>query len=973
MIAHPSAAKDQSGQKNGHEQNGQAQNGRAQNGQAQNGQEGPTPLWLSIVGLCAAVGFASAAAYSGSNLEVISLLVGAAASGGLGLFGLFERALRGKSGVFRVSTASFADPIWETAPEPMAFLDRFGRITKLNAAARIEIGAGVQPTRIVDLICDRADASSVVYQLMRDAQEGERSRRQMMLRRAGGRPGLSVVDVWSDSKDGVIWRWCDDIVKESAFESQNSGAEIGGCQVNLAGRVVEANVIFARWLNGGQADGARPSFRSVAPAAAEKLSELRKAIASGQRAFIKPFLIVTEIVGGPAAPNRASMLIAPKTDGSGFIVLAAPFAGAMIDADAPAFIREDGVAEALSLVGGERLFQDAPVGFLVMSQDGKILKHNAAADTILTNGGIEMIAQRFDVKNGRSVSVDSLAGLVGDFFVDWIHEYDRDEAAKRLRAEGRGLSSGGPAFEARLVDSRGNDQRAAHCHFSRIDTAKGRLLLAYIIDASALQEMRRIRIKSQRLEAIGELSAGVAHDFNNMIFTIKAYCETLQSNISEDHPAFQDALGIYSAASRMARLTKQLLYFSRRQTCEPEIADLSKETNDLIGLFRRGLGEKITIIPNFDPELWRVKVDPGHYMQVVANLLFNAKDAMNKDGLIRVATQNLTLNEEKRYPGFAVPPGDWVVLEVADQGCGIPEEKLSEIFEPFVTTKEVGEGTGLGLSTVYGVVKQNSGYIAVESRVGEGTIFRAYFPRTDETPTKPALPVATRRTENLVLPAEAEQSINKKPVVADTDIATADDARTDTRTDESAETSPVPAKASGALLTKTLALLENVGGGEPREVSPSNVVSMEKARTGRLMSPADPSKQTILLVEDEDVLRKVIARHLVSRGYHVLEADCGEAALEILRTDSRIDLLLSDVIMPGIDGPAVLKEYGSERPELPIIFMTGHARDAFGDFGDGDPTGGRKYVLLEKPIELHKLVEAVNTSMSGAVNRRVIS
>jgi signal transduction histidine kinase/ActR/RegA family two-component response regulator len=355
--------------------------------------------------------------------------------------------------------------------------------------------------------------------------------------------------------------------------------------------------------------------------------------------------------------------------------------------------------------------------------------------------------------------------------------------------------------------------------------------------------------QSQKMEAVGRLAGGVAHDFNNLLGVILGYSELLLGQ--ELGPASRRKVDqIHKAGNRAAALTRQLLAFSRKQVLAPKVLDLNALVTEFTRMLPRVLGEDIKLEIAEGPGLGRVKADPGQLEQILMNLSVNARDAMPEGGRITIATSNVALADE--VTGGAA--GSFVMLAVSDSGCGMDAETRSHVFEPFFTTKAQGKGTGLGLATVYGIMKQSDGHIEIDSAPGNGTTFRLYFPRIDQ-------------------PVEQLQAATPEP---------------------------------------------------------------ERQGT-----------ETVLLVEDETALRELVARMLRKRGHTVLEADCGVTAVEIAdRHPGVIDLLLSDVVMPGINGRQVAEEITVRRPTTKVVFMSGYSDEALGARGILDPGT----TLLPKPF-----------------------
>jgi two-component system cell cycle sensor histidine kinase/response regulator CckA len=332
---------------------------------------------------------------------------------------------------------------------------------------------------------------------------------------------------------------------------------------------------------------------------------------------------------------------------------------------------------------------------------------------------------------------------------------------------------------------------------------------------------------------------------------------------------------------RAAGLVRQLLAFSRQQTLQPRVLALADTMTELSLLLRRLLGERVTLKFEQAPDLWQVRADEGQISNAIVNLVVNARDAMPPEGgTVTIRISNATLAQPRPIGAGLMAPGDYVLIEVADTGRGIPPENLAKIFEPFFTTKPVGHGTGLGLSTVYGVVKQTGGFIDVKSAVSKGATFEIYLPRY----------VATE------------------------------------------------------------------GAPEPQVEEPERAAHRDI--TGQ---------DTILLVEDEDAVRSFAARALRMRGYTVLEAHGGDVALDMVRKhQGTIDLVISDVVMPNMDGPTMVRAALKLRPEMRVIFISGYAEDTFRRTEEKV----EDLHFLPKPFGLKQLVAKVKDVLAGAPVRR---
>ncbi len=344
-------------------------------------------------------------------------------------------------------------------------------------------------------------------------------------------------------------------------------------------------------------------------------------------------------------------------------------------------------------------------------------------------------------------------------------------------------------------------------------------------------------LQSQKMEAVGRLAGGIAHDFNNLLTAIIGYSQIILSGLDEGDPV-RDQIGeIEKAGKRAAALTSQLLAFSRKQILQPKVLNLNAVIADIDKMLRRLIGEDIELRINLDAAIGRVKADPGQIEQIIVNLAVNARDAMPRGGKLTIETQNVYLDEPYANQHAEVQPGSYVMLAMSDTGTGMDKETQANIFEPFFTTKEKGRGTGLGLSTVYGIVKQSSGHIWVYSEPGRGTTFKIYLPLIEE----------------------------------------------------SAEIAETPAP-----------IAESLRGHE-----------------------------TILVVEDEEVVRNLACEILQINGYTVLEAaDANEALLKYEQHEGAIHLMITDVVMPSISGRELAEHLTPSRPEMKVLYMSGYTDDA---------------------------------------------
>jgi two-component system cell cycle sensor histidine kinase/response regulator CckA len=509
-----------------------------------------------------------------------------------------------------------------------------------------------------------------------------------------------------------------------------------------------------------------------------------------------------------------------------------------------------------------RFFHNTPMAIATVDKQGKIARSNA------------LFARLFHPVH-KGEGADNRSILSG------VAERDRAplEAALRRAAAGQGdiapvdaaLEGAGDrsaCFYVTAVEKEARDQESA---------------IVYALDTTEKRALENQVVQQQKMETIGRLAGNVAHDFNNLLGAIMMATDFLLNAHRPTDPSFQDIMQIKQNANRAASLVRQLLAFSRKQTLRPQVIELSETLPDLGMLLRRLIGEKATLDIPLVRDLWQIRADVGQFEQAIINLAVNARDAMPSGGKLTIRTSNVSAEESVRLQRKGMPAGEYVEIEVVDTGTGIAPDVIGKIFDPFYTTKDIGKGTGLGLATVYGFIKQTGGFIYVDSELDKGTTFRIFIPRY--------VPVADDATPEIAAPRLA---------------------------------GPMPAD--------------------------------EKTRTTTDLT----GQGTILLVEDEEGLRALNARGLSSRGYTVIEAGNGVEAIDAIeRRGGNIDLVVSDVMMPEMDGPTMFKELRKRHPDIKIIFVSGYAEDAF---QKSLPDPG-KYDFLPKPFTLKQLVAQVKETM----------
>ncbi|MDP1629915.1 MAG: response regulator [Caulobacter sp.] len=451
---------------------------------------------------------------------------------------------------------------------------------------------------------------------------------------------------------------------------------------------------------------------------------------------------------------------------------------------------------------------------------------------------------------------------------------DLVDAGSRIDAGfGAGEGRAGP-IEVRLAH---DPKQIAHLYLARTD---GRLV-AYLVDVTEQKQIELQLAQSMKMQAIGQMAAGIAHDFNNLLTAIQLRLDELLERHPLGDPSYEGLSAIKGTAARAADLVRKLKTYSRQETLQREVLDLGETISDFEVLLRRLLRENVRLETSYGRDLPLVKVDKGQLEIAVMNLTLNAQDALQAakgGGLIKVRTARVAPAEAAALGYAATPMGDLAMIEVCDDGPGIPADVLSKIFDPFFTTKPVGEGTGLGLAQVYGIVKQSDGWIHVESPEGEGATFRIFLP-----------------------------------------------------------------VHAGGLATRPV-------------TAPAATVS--HPRPARDLS----GNGRILFVEDEEAVRGIAARLLRRRGYEVIEAADGEEALILAEQHAgKIDLLISDVMMPGMDGPTLLKKARIHLGGAPVMFISGYAEAEFSDLLEGE-TG---VSFLPKPLDIKTLAERVKQQLQA--------
>jgi len=487
------------------------------------------------------------------------------------------------------------------------------------------------------------------------------------------------------------------------------------------------------------------------------------------------------------------------------------------------------------------LILSAAFGICRCTLGGRFLDVNPALINMLGHGSVEDLL-KLDARREVFVNPQGLDRLAEDY-----------------RRTG---SLNGVELQWRRKDGRVIIVRLSGCAATISDEPEEvlELIAEDITDRRQLEEQLR---QAQKMDAVGRLAGGVAHDFNNLLMVINGYTEVLLEQLEQGSAMHHKVQSIQQAADRAATLTRQLLAFSRKQLLELKVVDVNIVIGDMERLLRPLIGENIELVTRLSPETGHTRADAGQLEQVIMNLVVNAKDAMPEGGKLTVESSDVTVRHSFREHRF-IQPGRYAVISVTDTGHGMDKETQSRIFEPFFTTKEKGKGTGLGLSTVYGIVKQSSGYVFAQSELGAGTTFYVYLPRVEDSAEE-------------LSPAQSQQS-----------------------------------EAGGC--------------------------------------------ETVLLVEDEESVRELVRLTLAARGYKVLEAENGECGLRVSESfKENIDILITDVVMPGIGGRELAKKLLALRPGISVLYLSGYTEDAV--ITQGAP--GPSTAFLQKPFTLQNLAKKV--------------
>ncbi|HUK60777.1 MAG TPA: PAS domain S-box protein [Stellaceae bacterium] len=814
------------------------------------------PRWVH--GLSAAALFLALAALTLGTLLFTEMLEGEAARPVALLLAGLALVIGSAAVVARLVHTTFVSRLallsqaLETSPQAHFIVGPDGRAAYANAAFRRFFGTSPRPLEAIKRIIAPGDPSAADFaRLALDASERGATSGRIALAQGGagqswfavtahalsGRPGFTL---WS-FEDVTARHEMEQVIRDEQRKLADflDSAPVGFYSVDATGAFLFVNEALAEWLGttpgalveGGTRLGDFLAF--PAPAGApphapfsggnERTGEVVLKGRQGRtfHAFISQSVVRT---GNGLRTRSIVRDLSPE--------------------------REHEEEARLSRQRYQGFFANAPVGIALVGRDGRIEEANGALCELLGLG--------------------QHSELVGRNVVGFVDPAERALVAASLDEAAAGRTVGSPV-EIRL---RGARERSAAVFASRLGPGEDAGLILHFIDTTERKSLEAQFAQSQKMQAVGQLAGGVAHDFNNLLTAMIGFCDLLLLRFRPGDPSFSDIMQIKQNANRAANLVRQLLAFSRQQSLQPRVLNVTDVLDELKHLLRRLIGENIELNVTHSRDLGLVKVDQGQLEQVIINLVVNARDAMPGGGTLAIRTANVTLEAAVRRGHEIMPAGDYVQIEVRDTGFGIPQENLERIFEPFFSTKEVGSGTGLGLSTVYGIVKQTGGFVFAESEPGDGAAFIILLPRL----------------------AGAEAAPGARP--------------------ESAEQQ---------------SMRDLTGAG------------------------------TVLLVEDEDPVRLFSARALKNKGYKVVEAKSAEQALEEIEKVgvASFDLLITDVVMPRMDGPALVKEVRAIQPDMKVIFISGYTEDAFRKrLGDESSIH-----FLAKPFSLKQLAGKVKEVM----------
>lgn len=626
----------------------------------------------------------------------------------------------------------------------------------------------------------------------------------------------------------------------------------------------------------------------------------------------------------------------------------------------------------------------------MLDLDGCVHTWNSGAERIKGYTAEEIIGKHFSV---FYTEADRLSGQPQRGLAH-AREHGRFEnQAWRVRKDGS-------LFWAQIVIDRIDDEQGRAVGFAKVtrDATENR------IAEEALEEMRKALHQAQKMEAIGQLTGGIAHDFNNLLQVITGNLQLLEQEVVGNERALKRVSNAMAGVSRGSKLASQLLAFGRRQPLAPKVINPGKLLRNMDDLLRRTLGDGVEIETIISGGLWNSSIDPTNLENAILNLAINARDAMEGTGKLTMEAGNTDLDDEYSQRHHELKPGQYVLIAVTDTGCGVAPEMADKVFDPFFTTKPEGSGTGLGLSMVYGFVKQSGGHIKIYSEVGHGTTVKLYLPRSVEEEQQPAtilVDSAQGGTESILVVEDDEavrdtavsllrnlgytvlQASDAQAALAVIDSGVRVDLLFTDVVMPGAIRSPELARRArervpGIVVLFTSGYTQNaiVHAGRLDEgvqlLSKPYTYEALARKIRQMLSekPTHPAIETaaghkdspklrLLFCEDEALILSVVQDILEEKGYEVVGAGSAEEALQCWEVEPKIDLLITDLSLPGASGAELARRLRQSDATLPVIFATGHLEDSKG------PSDGRTLTIV-KPYGADRLVEAIN-SVTGRI------
>lgn len=775
-----------------------------------------------------------------------SLLIAAAFGAGLVVLGLIaailaRRAGRSEAGEYPVPDWSVTVAAIENDEIAVAITDRANRLVCANAAFADTFGSSNAPSALP------LEAASVDL-LQRAVRAGWRDGRGHAepIRDEAGTRWSATASRAGRGEDHLVWRFSRIQTADTQIEVLSSlsgpiGELLGAAGIEIAvvgqdGRIQAASASFSLRATGEEGKSVEgEDFVSLLRADAQEQIFFAREGSDGV-----PQLLL-QVPVSPAVDE-----IAPADSGTASILMLLVDAGLGIGAAASVDVRA-GTGQL------EALLAQLPVGLAMADRDGRLLFANKAF--------------------ARAAGLEK--GKLPPYPTDLVVREDKAALADAVRRFAQGPANSGDM----AVRLKGVPDEPVSLGLAGVRGLGESAVLLSLADTTEEARLKQQVAQATKMQAVGQLAGGVAHDFNNVLTAIIGYCDLMLLRHSPGDSDYDDIQQIRANSNRAASLTRQLLAFSRQQTLRPEVLQVPDVVSEVSQLLKRLMGEKIAFHVHHDRDLGPVRADPQQLEQVIVNLAVNARDAIQSrsdpGGRLSIATRRIAAGDIRRMGSDIVPVADYTALVFEDTGGGIPAEHIGKVFEPFFSTKEKGKGTGLGLSTVYGIVKQSGGFIFVENvsdKAGKqtGARFVVYLPvyHGSESPAKAAVKEEAR---------------------------------------------------------------EWSGGGR------------------------------LLLVEDEDTVRAVAERALAREGYEVVSASDGEEGLEIIQSGEKFDLVVSDVVMPSMDGPAMVREVRKIEPDLPVLFMSGYAEAQLREDIDVD-----NMFFIPKPFSVQQITAKVADILSMA-------